>query len=420
MSEADTQNKLQKDPAVGNPAPPPPPLRNSKGRPSSNGSNGGPGHSGSGGKVLASLAILIGLAGAGAAGYTFWLQQGQLKRINAQQEQIQKLQGISQQAQQLASQERQLTSRLDRFPSVEELDERRRLLATLQSEQQRLSTRVERVLGASREDWRLAEAEHLLRMAMLRLSAMQDVKSAIALLNESDLILQKQDDPGAYAAREKLMDSLEALRSLPNLDRTGLFLQLGALRGLSSQLTAMAPQFHLTEAKAEPADETRWQHWLNEVARYVRIDLDAVNNVKPLLAGQSLGQVRLALALAIEQAQWAVLNGNTEIYQQSLGQAHALLADYFNADDLESKALAERIQALSERQITATMPDLTPSLRALEAYIAEREKAAKGVKPEEGEKKPKAPVTSSTRESRQDKQVARMPKQALLKEGART
>ncbi len=370
---SDTQKELQKDVVAREPAPPPSsgPARTSQ--------------PGTGGKVLASLALLAGLAGAGAGGYSFWLQQQQIKRLDAQAAELAGLQQGPDQSRYveqldvLARQQQQLGQRLERLPSLDDLDERRRLLASLQSEQQNLATRVDRVLGASREDWRLAEAEHLLRMAMLRLSAMQDAKSAAALLNEADLILQRQNDPGAYAARAKLVESLEALRSLPDFDRTGLFLQLAALRSLGSKLTALAPQFHLGDAPADEAPENRWQRWLNELERYVRIDLDAVSNVKPLLAGQSLGQVRLALSLAIEQAQWAVLNANTEVYRQSLAQARALLTDYFNPDDLESQALARRIDDIAQRQITAEMPDLTPALRALEAYIAEREKASHGL-----------------------------------------
>ena len=57
----------------------------------------------------------------------------------------------------------------------------------------------------------------------------------------------------------------------------------------------------------------------------MRVDFDASADVKPLLAGQTLGQVRLALSLAIEQAQWAVLNGNTRVYRLSLEQASTLL-----------------------------------------------------------------------------------------------
>lgn len=388
MSEADNQKDLQQQEPVAeqSAASPPEPAKQ-------------PQPPRSGGRGLASLALLVGLAASGGAGYGFYLSQlqqqqfdayaKQISALNEQVEQIDQksnqLQSVPEQARklsQLAEREQQLSGRLDRLdrlPSVDELEERRRILVRLQSDQQHLAGRVEKVLGASREDWRLAEAEHLLRMAMLRLSAMQDVKSAAALINESDLILQKQDDPGAYGARQKLLESLEALRSVPELDRTGLFLQLGALRGLTSQLTSASPKFKADGTAVNPIEDKKTvQYWLNELARYVRIDLDSVNSIKPLLAGQTLGQVRLALALAVEQAQWAVLNGNTEVYRQSLKQARDLLMEHFTDADLESRALAERITALSGRQVSVTLPDLTPTLRALEVYVQERQRASTG------------------------------------------
>ena len=259
-------------------------------------------------KSLAALALLVGLGG-GAR--WLWHLAAATARCSARPA-ARSHAGAAEQTRQLAERERQPAARLGRLeqlPSASELEERRRLLAALQSDQQRLSGRVEQELGASRE-WRLAEAEHLLRMAMLRLSAMQDVKSAEMLVHEADLILQKQDDPGAYGTRQKLLEGLEALRSLPELDRTGLFLQLGRC-GQTGQLSALAPEFVNGEALPENAQDSRWQRWLNELTRYVRVDFDASADVKPLLAGQTLGQVRLALSLAIEQAQWAVLNGNT-------------------------------------------------------------------------------------------------------------
>src|SRR5690606_4319733 len=96
-----------------------------------------------------------------------------------------------------------LDSRLDALPTAAELDERRRLLAGLQGDQQRLSQRLEGLLDGSRQDWRLDEAEHLLRLATLRLSALQDVTSAEALVLAADEILREQDDPAAFAAREQ-------------------------------------------------------------------------------------------------------------------------------------------------------------------------------------------------------------------------
>nr|WP_272888688.1 uroporphyrinogen-III C-methyltransferase [Stutzerimonas stutzeri] len=325
------------------------------------------------GKALAALALLVGVGAIALGGYSLW----QLQQLGAQEDrQLQALQGASEQTRQLAASDQQLAARLGRLeqlPSAAELEERRRLLAALQSDQQRLSGRVEQVLGASREQWRLAEAEHLLRMAMLQLSAMQDVKSAEMLVHEADLILQKQDDPSAYATRQKLLEGLEALRSLPELDRTGLFLQLGALRGQSSQLSALAPEFVNGEALPEVAGQSRWQRWLDELTRYVRVDFDASADVKPLLAGQTLGQVRLALSLAIEQAQWAVLNGNAEVYRQSLQQASALLQDHFSEENGQARGLRERIETLSRREVQVTLPDLAPALKALQAYVQQQE-----------------------------------------------
>jgi len=376
VSEADSKKDPLQIPA-SEPTPAVEPAKPMPSRPASSG----------GAKAVASLALLVGLGGVALGGYSFW----QLQQLGAQEGDWQaSLQKADEQTQQLAAGNQQLAARLGRLeqlPSAAELDERRRLLASLQSDQQRLAGRVEQVLGASREEWRLAEAEHLLRMAMLQLSAMQDVKSAEMLVNEADLILQKQDDPSAYAARQKLLEGLEALRSLPQLDRTGLFLQLGALRGQSSQLSALAPEFINGEAAPEDADQSRWQRWLDELNRYVRIDFDASADVKPLLAGQTLGQVRIALSLAIEQAQWAVLNGNAEVYQQALQQAGALIADHFSGDNGQARGLRERIEALAQREVEVQLPDLTPALKALQAYVEKREAPNNAVpaKPEASE-----------------------------------
>jgi len=362
VSEADSNKDPLQTPA-SEPAPAAEPAKPVPSRPASSG----------GAKAVASLALLVGLGGVALGGYSYW----QLQQLGAQEADRQaSLQKADEQTRQLAAGNQQLAARLGRLeqlPSAAELDERRRLLATLQSDQQRLAGRVEQVLGASREEWRLAEAEHLLRMAMLQLSAMQDVKSAEMLVAEADLILQKQDDPSAYAARQKLLEGLEALRSLPQLDRTGLFLQLGALRGQSSQLSALAPEFVNGEAGPEDLGQSRWQRWLDELTRYVRVDFDASADVKPLLAGQTLGQVRLALSLAIEQAQWAVLNGNAEVYRQALQQASALISDHFSEDNGQARGLRERIDALAQREVEVHLPDLSSALKALQAYVEKRE-----------------------------------------------
>jgi len=330
------------------------------------------------GNGLALLALLVAAAGAGAGGWGLW----QLQALDAREQQQQgQLQNARSEAQSLAQTGKQLEARLDQLPSVEELETRRRLLAQLQGDQQLLNQRLETVLGASRQDWRLAEAEHLLRLASLRLSALQDINSATALVQAADEILHEQDDPAAFAAREQLAKSLQALRSTANPDRTGLFLQLGALRDQVAQLNAQAPSFSgeggvLSELADEGVMEPQWwQRGLQTLSEYFRIDFNADRNIRPVLAGQSLTQVRLALSLALEQAQWGALHGQTAVYRQALQQAREVLDAHFDVDNPNSRALRARIDELAERPIAVTPPNLSQTLNAVQAYLQAKQAA---------------------------------------------
>ena len=223
------------------------------------------------GRGPAWLALLVGLAGLGVGAWSAWQlhqQQGQAA------EQLERLREIGAATEtRLQGSEDSVAKKLAGLPSADQLATQRDLLVSLQGEQQRLAQSLSGLLGKSREDWRLAEAEHLLRLAMLRLSALQDVDSAIALVQGADDILRAQNDPQAFAARGELIKVLEALRSLPQLDRSGLFLQLAALRGQAAQLQTLTPEYLVpAEAPAganNASDASRWEELWQQVSRYV-------------------------------------------------------------------------------------------------------------------------------------------------------
>jgi uroporphyrinogen III methyltransferase/synthase len=336
------------------------------------------------GNGLAIVALLLGAAGVAVGGWGVW----QVRHLQANnQQQSAQVQSLNDQAQSLKLNEQRLSERLAQLPPAEELEERRRQVAQLQGDQQRLNQRLETVLGASRKDWRLAEAEHLLRLASLRLSALQDISSAQALVQGADEILREQNDPGSFAAREQLAKTLAALRSTEQPDRTGLFLQLGALRDQVLQLTELAPEYKdrgesLLGLTSDGDGASRWAQWWDRISRYIRIDFNADENVRPLLAGQSLVQVRLALSLALEQAQWAALNGQAAVYTQALAEARDVLMNNFNQDNPQSKVMLERVGELSKLPVTVVTPDLTGTLSAVQAYLERRNMNAEdSVKP---------------------------------------
>ena len=347
------------------------------------------------GNGLAVVALLLGAAGVAVGGWGVW----QVRHLQANnQQQFVQVQALNDQAQNLKLNEQRLSERLAQLPAAEELEERRRLVAQLQGDQQHLSQRLETVLGASRKDWRLAEAEHLLRLASLRLSALQDISSAQALVQGADDILREQNDPGSFAAREQLAKTLAALRSTEQPDRTGLFLQLGALREQVLQLSELAPEYKdrgesLLGLTADGDGASRWAQWWDQISRYIRIDFNADENVRPLLAGQSLMQVRLALSLALEQAQWAALNGQAPVYTQALDEARDVLRNNFNQDNPQSRIMLERVAELSRQPVTVVTPDLTGALSSVQAYLERRnltvEESVKPLaKPGEQEAKP--------------------------------
>ncbi len=329
------------------------------------------------GTGLAVLALLVGAAGVAAGGWSAW----QLRGLEArEQQQLGQLQAARSEVEALTQDVRSLAARLQQVPPASELEAQRRLLAQLQGDQQLLNQRLETVLGASRQDWRLAEAEHLLRLASLRLSALQDINSATALVQGADEILRDQDDPAAFAARGQLAESLEALRTTVDPDRTGLFLQLGALRGQVLQLNALNPAFAsdggvLGELAAQSEGDSWWAKGLETLSQYFRLDFNADQNIRPLLAGQSLAQVRLALSLALEQAQWAALHGQSQVYRQALAQARDVLDGNFNRDNPASRALRARVDDLIERPVEVLVPDLSSTLTAVQAYIEHKQSA---------------------------------------------
>lgn len=337
------------------------------------------------GTGLALLALLLGAAGVAVGGWSVW-QVRQLQ--GSEQGQGEHLQALNQRADALQQREQQLAAQLASLPAASELEDRRRLVAQLQGDQQRLGQRLDTVLGESRKEWRLAEAEHLLRLATLRLSALQDIASAKALVEGADEILREQSDPGAFAAREQLARSLATLSSTQQPDRTGLFLKLAAQREQVQQLSAQSPEFDskadaMGALTADGDGASRWSQWWAEISKYFQIEFNADDNVRPLLSGQSLNQLRLALSLTIEQAQWAALNGEAKVYAQALDDARSVLLANFNPDNPQSKAMLDSLNQLAEQPVSVVTPDLSESLAAVQAYIQRRHlpAEAEGAKP---------------------------------------
>lgn len=334
-----------------------------------------------GGKALSALALLVALAGAGLSGWNWYQGQQQPAAEPAPalaatdygdviEKQAGQLQGLVRQSDAYKEHIGRLEQQLAGVPRAADLAENQRLLVQLQSAQQAFTRRFEQAFGNTRQDWRLAEAEHLLRMAHLRLTALQDLGSARYLLEAADQILFEQDDPAAYAAREAMAQALTAVRAVPKLDRTGVFMRLGALQKQVGSLSQTLPGYTAGDSDAGSID---WSKLLDKASNYIRLDINSnTDDIKPLLSSQQLIHIRLAVSLSLEQAQWAALNGQQAVYDQALEQAVTLLQHYFAEDYQPATSMREQLEELAGAKVSQAVPDINPALLALQAYIQER------------------------------------------------
>ena len=356
----------------------PPPVTPAKGGGKAKATGGG---GSSGGRGIAVLALLVAVAGLGLAGWQWYQaeQQGDTRQRDLVQ--------LENRLSELTNAQRQshsnVAQRLDALPAADDWQQSRQLLAELQRNQQAINQRLADVQGDARADWKLAEAEYLLRLAALRLLAAQDVLSARQLLEAVDDILQAQPDSGVFAVRQQLARYQTELEALPVVDRAGIYLKLAALHGQIAELSALpVPVFDPDDVSAEEEFEdrlsrrTRGERMLMRLERYVRVDFQRGKAITPLMDNAEMQRVLRTLQLTLEQAQWAVLRGEGEVYRMSMERADDMLEQFFDSDSPQVQAMRSRLSQLAAERISVSAPDLSPLEQGLAAYIQSRKAPA--------------------------------------------
>lgn len=329
------------------------------------------------GKGIALLALLVAVVALGLAGWQ-WYQAGQLNQ-SRQGGLIQLENRITELVNAQRQSQNSTMQRLEGLPDANGWQQSQSLIAELQRSQQAVNQRLANLQGDARADWKLAEAEYLLRLASLRLLVAQDVISARELLEAVDNILQSQPDSGVFAVREQLARYQTQLEALPVVDRAGIYLKLSALHGQIAELVALpVPVFDPDAVTPEEefeerlARRTRGERMLMRLERYVRVDFQRGKVITPLLDDAEMQRIRRTLQLTLEQAQWAVLRGEGEVYQTSMERAGGMLEQFFEIDNPQVQAMHNRLSQLATERITVVPPDLAPLQQGLTAYIQSR------------------------------------------------
>jgi len=264
------------------------------------------------------------------------------------------------------------------------------LLEARQQESQSQQIALEQLyrdLAKNRDDWALAEIEQVLSTASQQLQLAGNVRGALIALQNADLRLSRADRPQFIAIRRAIALDMDQLKSLPNVDLTGIAVRLDALIAQIDSMPLLAdekPAQPVTSAKSRLAQtskpvpksafdwrvelQTRWSEWSadlwNEIRQLVRVR--TVNAPEALLLSpEESFFARENLKLRLLNARLALLSRNDAAFRSDLVQADKALQRYFDTRAKPTVAGREVIRQLQESVLNIEMPTLSNSLSAV-------------------------------------------------------
>ncbi|MCB2387651.1 uroporphyrinogen-III C-methyltransferase [Thalassolituus alkanivorans] len=253
--------------------------------------------------------------------------------------------------------------------------------AQLQEQVAHNTDRLGKLPGAERQDWLLAEAEYLLRMANQRLQLERDWDGALSMLQAADNVLTETRNPRLNPVRATLAKEMLALRTAPAIDLTGAVLRVQALQEQITQLPwipdRLIAEQPATEAEVPAADGDEtwyWQLW-NSVSTslqgMIRIRERSAPVAAPLTPDQQY-YLQQNMHLMLEQAQVALLRQQADLYQHSLKRVGGWLQDYLIVDDERTRAASNALQELQQWNVAPALPDISRSLQQLQTLVEQQ------------------------------------------------
>jgi len=239
------------------------------------------------------------------------------------------------------------------------------------------------------DDWLAAEARHLIKIATHQAQLNHNAKAAMAALEAADQRLRDAADPALLQVRQTLTDNIIALRGISELDITGIALTLNQLENRVAQLSfadkVEQPPAEETSAPSQPEGEET-ASGVEQFANRIWADIKGLvsvrhDNVQQSAALLPPGQqffLQQNLRLKLETARLALLQRDTQTFQDTLATATQWLKSYF---DTSTTAVANMINSLAPYEnldLQPPLPDISGSLRALDEWQQQRDGGQSG------------------------------------------
>ncbi len=334
--------------------------------------------------VIAAGAIVIALAALGSSLYSLSLNQQLQAQLANQSRQNSR---VSQQLDKLEQNQDKTQAQLE--TKTNKLEETR---STLQNQFAELNKQLQAAMSErfyQNQNWQLLKARYYLELAQINAHWSNSIDATISLLQQGDQLLLQLNDPKVFEIRQALAKDIAELKAMPKMDIAGALSQLDAAQNslenlsIASALSDVKPATPAAETSTTtPENKTsvwrlRWQDSMNVLSKLVVIRRND-EQVKPLISPALEALLKETIGLNLQEAQWAVLNNNAEVYKLALNQAINTLKKNFNENAANTAALIKKLNELQQIQLVQKRPEVGVSaLPLLNQLIDSKEPTAK-------------------------------------------
>lgn len=230
------------------------------------------------------------------------------------------------------------------------------------------------------QNWQLLKARYYLELAQINAHWSKSFGATIAMLQQADQLLQQVNDPKIFAIRQAIAKDIAQLQALPKIDVAGLLSQLDAAQNSLNNLNVPSilgeRKPEITSPDAMQSNISVWRLRLQDsmslLSKLVVIRRND-EDIKPLISPAFEAILKENIHLNLQEAQWAVLAHNPQVYKLVLTQALTTLKKNFNEGSQNTVALIKALTKLQQVQLTQAKPEIGAALPLLNELINAKE-----------------------------------------------
>lgn len=286
--------------------------------------------------------------------------QGQLDtQLNDQTSAIKQTQNASQASLQTIGQTQNQVNQLSQS--------NRQLSESLLSTQER----IKELSGRKRQDWMLAEASYLIKLAQLQLTLQKDKVTATQLLKTADSRLIEIADNSLLPIRQAIAKDLSDLSLVLQPDVVGLTYSIDAISKQVPLLEIAAFQFdpldqqHSQPLVEEQSDGFDIKKVYDKFLKDFVVIKDHSEPIKPLMSADQRANLNSNIQLSLQQAQIAIAQGNEALYKLHIDNAIDWLKEFFIQNE-KTKELISQLNELKTQPIEVNYPQSLNAKKALD------------------------------------------------------